>query len=547
MSMYNPTKHNWLWVILLAVLVGMGWTGRVAQGQQIPTPTPNLTLAAVNATLEALRQPPQTPTPAGAATATPTVTPSPTASPTATATPSPTVDPGWLPFDETQVVTNTVFLNQTDETVLVFAEGQTYQIPAQRGVGIEFTRSVAAITLYTCPAQAPESRTCYWDPYPVEPDQFYEIVVNQSEATIGVAPPLIISPVARPQPGEIHIHNRTGQPERFLHQEALYEVENGALYRVPLDGDGLEQGPGDRPLDTLFLRRCVALAGDAVCEWLPYPVMGGVTYGLLDETRPGSQANSAETRIWLQALAGEPSAEEVADAEEAAPEEAPPISGLACQSQIPALNVRAGPGTEYLVIGQLRTAEPSGGAFTAIGQNPAGSWLALSDADIAGGWVSALPQFVRCDAATGDLPIAEITDGRLTPVAAAPATAPPFPGDEDTDEAPVAEAPAEVAPGIPEGRARLIVRNSFEAAIRFTLDAAQHGLPEGTPSEYDLAPDQSIELLIWEGRVQFSASTPFRGGWSGNAEFAIDEGESRTLFLHFRLSEDGSEWQMRYE
>ena len=89
-------------------------------------------------------------------------------------------------------------------------------------------------------------------------------------------------------------------------------------------------------------------------------------------------------------------------------------------------------------------------------------------------------------------------------------------------------------------QALLIASNVFDQPIRFTLDAALHGLPEGAPSEYDLEPGQSIRFLIRAGRVQFSASTPWRDG-SGNAEFELAEGAGRELFIHFLPKAPGSE------
>ena len=74
-----------------------------------------------------------------------------------------------------------------------------------------------------------------------------------------------------------------------------------------------------------------------------------------------------------------------------------------------------------------------------------------------------------------------------------------------------------------------------------------HGLPEGTPSEYDLEPGQSVRFIIRAGRVQFSASTAWRNG-SGNANFELGQGASRELFLRFQPSaNDPNHWELRFE
>jgi uncharacterized protein YraI len=212
-----------------------------------------------------------------------------------------------------------------------------------------------------------------------------------------------------------------------------------------------------------------------------------------------------------------------------------------CQIQINAVNLRSGPGVDYLVIGQLRLADPNGGQFTVRGRNDDNSWLAVTDGLLPDAWIVNQSGIVLCQASTASLPVVPIGDGRLASASIAPAPQPtPGPAAALPDPTPVPDT-ANAAPT----QTRLIVVNSFDHEIRFTLDAAQHGLPDGSPSEYDLAVGQTLEFPIRAGRVRFSASSPFRGS-SGNAEIAIEPGESRTLLLRFVPSPTSEQWVLQY-
>jgi hypothetical protein len=175
---------------------------------------------------------------------------------------------------------------------------------------------------------------------------------------------------------------------------------------------------------------------------------------------------------------------------------------------------------------------------------------------IPGGWVINAPNFVICEGNTQPLAVARVSDGRLadatpTPAPAAAGAAPAASAAsaaEAGDEAAEAEPTAQPGVGgIPEGQVLLIATNTFDQDIRFTLSAPEHGLPEGTPSEYDLKPGDSVRFLLRAGRIQFSASSPFRSS-SGNTEFIMEEGTARELFLRFTQSRDNADkWELRWE
>ncbi len=474
-----------------------------------------------------------TPTPEGSGTVAAPVPPTPQATASQTETPpvepmpAPTVlPPVTLPPVDTQVLTGTVLANRTPVTATFFLEGRLYLLPPFRATSVTLPRAVAGLALFNCPADsARPAGECFWDPYPVRRDGFYEIV-DAAEEDAPIA--LVLKDAAPPPKDRVWIQNRTGHPERLLQGEVLHTVDNGSILELLLEPGG----PPER--SRVYLRHCIALGEERVCEWLPYPLEGGVYYALVDETRPGPLLQSAITLIRLEPLQLSSGLEPPATP---TPTPTPEPPGVSCQIQVPALNVRAGPGTQYRVIGQVRQDGPGQGRVRVVGRNEDNTWLAVDPGFVAGGWVIHRERFLVCAPGTESLPLAPITDGRLaptpTPRPQAPESTPPRSG--------------EATPGLPPETALLIVTNAFDYPVRFTLDAREHGFPEGTPSEYDLEPGQSLHFPIRAGRVRFSASTPFRGGLGGNAEFVLQEGETRELFLHFRPSEeDPDRWELRY-
>ncbi len=482
--------------------------------------------------LHAQATPPATPEAGDTITATVTAIPQATASQTETQAvgpiPVPTVlPPVTLPPVDTQVLTGTILANRTPVTVTFFLEGQLYLLPPSRATSVTLPRAVAGLSLFNCPADTsrPE-KECFWDPYPVRRDGFYEIVDVGEE---GSPVALVMKDAVPPPKDRVWIQNRTGHRERLLHGEDLRTVDNGSVLEILLDPEGPPEG------NQVYLRHCIALGEEIVCEWLPYSLEGGVYYALVDETRPGPIPQSAITVIRLEPLLFGPGVEPPATP---TPTPTPEPLGVSCRIQVPALNVRAGPGTQYRVIGQVRQDGPTQGQVTVVGRNQDNTWLAVDPELVPGGWVIHRERFLVCASETGSLPLAPVTDGRLA------ATPTPTPQAPDAS----AQTPSgEAGPGLPPETALLIVTNAFDYPVRFTLDAREHGFPEGTPSEYDLEPGQSIQFQIRAGRVRFSASTPFRGGLGGNAEFVLQEGETRELFLHFRPSEDDPDrWELRY-
>ncbi|MEZ4639281.1 MAG: hypothetical protein R2856_30685 [Caldilineaceae bacterium] len=473
----------------------------------------------------------------------------------ATPTPTPTAGAPVVQLLDTEVLTGTILANRTEVTTTFFLEGRLYELPPLRSTSAVLQRPLTVLTLYNCEAADVANEACFWDPYPVRQDGFYEIV---NGAEIDAPLSLILQEAAPPPDDQIWLQNRTGHLERFLYSGDLYELGNSGVLELTLS----ETSQTGVAIGDVYLRRCLGLEDRAVCEWLPNQVVGGIYYALIDETVPGVLPNSAVTNIRLDLVLGEERLAALATPTPLptftpTPTEPPPTpdpveaaaaeGAVLCQAQVPRLNVRGGPGVEYLVVAQINQ-EDDEGRFRAVGRNSAGDWLAVDPSVADGGWVINTPQFVICADATDGLAVTPVTDGRLaepTPTPE-PVVDADIPAEGDEADADATDENADAAPAIPPGQALLIATNAFDHDIRFTLSASEHGLPEGSPSEYDLKPGESVQFMIRAGRVQFSASTAFRGG-SGNDEFLLEEGRARELFLRFNPSEnDPNRWELAW-
>ena len=451
---------------------------------------------------------------------------------TDTAGPPPTPQLPIIPLQPDEVLTGTIVLNRTEKSIFFFLDNDLYELPANRATGLQLARPLAGLTIFTCASDVDDA-TCEWISYPIRRSAFYEVSADADTPE----PANLRLAVAAPPPLETAwIQNRTGADALLPWGEALLEIPNTGLAVV--DGAEAARTP-------LYLPHCLQSSNQRICEWLPVSLNGGIFYALVETKRSAGingviLAQNELTPLLLQEALITPT-----------PTPEPEPEGIFCQTQIPSLNVRSGPGTNYPVIGKLRTSDANQGRVLAVGRTTNGAWLAVDPRFVQGGWVASAPQWILCEGAIETLPVT----AEEVQVQAIPApNAAPVPVIEPTPIPPTTEEPTatpepepQSANGLGPKQALLIATNSFEYRIRFTLDAAFHGLPEGTPSEYDLEPGQSIPFIIRAGRVQFSASTAWRDG-SGNAEFEMGEGASRELFLRFEPAEnDPNRWEMKFE
>ncbi len=271
-------------------------------------------------------------------------------------------------IDAPAVLTGTIFANRTALTVQFFLDGQVYELAPRESTGLTLRRASTVVNLYSCEAERPESDDCFWDSYPVRQDGFYEIT-NGADA--GDPASLLLDEAGPPPGDQIWVQNRTGQREQIVYGEGVIELSPSETQQIEVETEEIA---------TLFLRTCVALGGEQACEWAPVNVRTGAYYALVADEAGPAPANATRDAVTLETVAGEggvvastrgeleeteeteAAAAEAEGAVAAAGEDAPAVAAeaaavapgnTACTPQVQALNVRAGPGFEYLTLGQL--------------------------------------------------------------------------------------------------------------------------------------------------------------------------------------------------
>lgn len=444
------------------------------------------------------------------------------------------------------ILEGTIIANRADVSIRFFVEGRTYEVSPLRSIGLELLRDTAVLNLFNCEAEKSDADAgCFWDPYLLARDGFYEIVIGQQ---VGEDILLSLRAAGAPPSDQIWIQNRTGERETVIVNNELYEVPPAVVqeFTVVQDAPVIVQ-----------LRTCIDAGGQSVCEWAPQGVEAGFYYGLVRNDTPGP-ANTQLTSLTLQGI--------IASSGETV--KAPPQA--LCRLRVPTLNVRSGPGLEFPIIAKIRGTESEPGSVVVVGFDVTQTWMQVTERVARDGWVTSNPEFILCDDDLAALPVAgqsqasaAPTEAVVTPTesvaAAAPATetpviveAPPAveaapvsevaaPTVEDAPapvEAPVAEAPTEEATPtpqvaeVPDGLARVVVNNPFDQVIRFTLDQKYRPERENLNGEWDMQPGDQLSILVYPGTIAFSVSTPWRG-LSDNAEFVIAEKEERELWIWF--------------
>ncbi|MCD6290930.1 MAG: hypothetical protein J7M34_10545 [Anaerolineae bacterium] len=450
--------------------------------------------------------------PGGTITTEATVTPPTTVLLTTTVVAMPVVTtPLTSTLGGTGILSGTIIANRTAFTVTFFLSGRTYRLRGFRSLGTRLPRTASVLELYNCEVgqeSVASQRTCFWDPYLVQRDGFYEIVNGAAE---GKPVRLVLRSAAPPPAGQVWIHNRTGHQETIIYGDSLRSISAGAVEEI---------STGDQQVTIFHLRHCLTLAGKTVCEWLPWAITRGGYYALVEKVKPVTLPGGRVTTMKLERILPPSRAGLVATS--VTPVASPavtstptptPLSSFTCKLQVPALNVRAGPGLRYLVIGAVRVSQELG-TVSVRGRDASGAWLAVDERIAPGGWISGDAAFIRCDGDVMELPIVDVTDGRLAP------TPSPVPAGNRPQPTPT---PLKPSPG----KALLVVHNAFSRDITFTL----------SPKVWTLKPGKRIVIEVPPGRVTFSASTPFH---SGNAEVRLTAGERRDLWLRFAPKTPGS-------
>ena len=439
---------------------------------------------------------------------------------------TPIVDDPQLDQVYSGVLDGTIVANRTPNNITLFAEGKTYRIAPLRSLGIELLRETSVVNLYSCDADTPQTQEgCYWDPYLITQNGFYEVFNAAAE---GLPIRLKLEEAGAPPQDKIWLQNRTGQRETIVFNGQTIEIPPSSVQELDVQNSEVA---------TIYRRSCISLDAQTVCEWAPQVVQPGIYYVLDAISQVGGLPNSQLTSVEAEPL--------VASSDGALLVESTPE--IVCQLQVPVVNVRSGPGLEYVIVTKLVNGGEGADTVLVSGRDESGLWLEVNKSVAAGGWITSGSDLVRCDGNLTNLPVAEITDGRLepTPVPAPVVEAPPAEvapdGSEGEGQAEAdAEAESTAAPAVepPPGQSLLVVTNAFEQPVRFTL----------SPDEYDLQPGETIYVVVNPGRVQFSVSSPWRGGISGNAEFLIEGNQTFPLFLYFVPDpNDSGKWEMKYQ
>lgn len=433
-------------------------------------------------------------------------------------------------------IEGTIIANRTEANVRFFVEGATYNLAPLRSIGLSLPRVTAVLNLFNCDANLPETQEgCFWDPYLLDREQFYEVINGQGAS-------LALQAAGTPPDNQIWLQNRTGKREQIFYAGATYELPPAGVQELTTEPD--------TPA-ILYLRSCLEADGRTVCEWAPSDANPGIYYALVEVATTGAVPNSQVNALQLQPIVAD-GGTLVAEAATAQPQQ----QQITCQLLVPVLNVRSGPGLQYQIISKIRS-DQQAATVVVTGRDADGQWLAVSDGVAPGGWVAGTSGFVNCEGSVNALPVAEVTDGRLAPTpVAAPTTegsTAATTGGNDTatteadqeEAAPVAEATTTTTvQSVPPGQALLVIHNGFEQQIRFTLDQ-RYRVTVG-PSEFDLQPGQSISMLVYPGMIAFSASSPWRG-LSGNDDFMLEAEQTLDLWITFVPDPDGSgNWILQF-
>jgi hypothetical protein len=428
--------------------------------------------------------------------------------------------------EESAPLEGTIIANRSQTAIRFFLEGATYELAEDRSQGIALPRASTVLNLFNCPATLPvDTAGCFWDPYLIQQDGFYEIY-EAPGSTEQVK--LMLREAGAPPTGQVWVQNRTGQTESLVFKDEVYEIPPTTVLEFPV--------PTGVPA-ILYVRSCQTIDNQSACEWAPKTLDAGVYYAMIEVDTPGSQAGSTLTTIDLQPVVGEGEEAETAGV-------ASTSAGILCSVVVPALNVRSGPGLQYDIIGKVRT-DGEAATVTVTGRSADNQWLTVEPSVAENGWINNSPSFINC---SGDLVGLPMVDAPPAPtpqptVAGSPVVTTDGSSGTQPEATPPADAPVATptpessAATVPAGQAVLVVTNGFQHEMRFTID--QMFRPQDGPSEYDLAPGGSINIVVYPGDVAFTASSPWNG-LSSNATVHVDADQSLPLWLRFEPDPDGS-------
>lgn len=471
---------------------------------------------------------------------------------------------------QTEPLSGTIISNRGSHTARFFIEGQTIELAPSRATSFELPRSSTVLNLYNCAASTPESNVdCFWDPYIVQRDGFFEIYQSRP-AGVNTVARLMLRAADTPPLNQVWVQNRSSNIESIVHSGDVIELLPAAVHEFEVD-------PG-LPV-VLYVRSCIVLQGQSACEWSPRTLDAGIYYALSEQETAGALSNSSVINIELRPVVGDFDESALADVAGSASNttgsttggtpstadsttgtpNAGGLSSVLCRVQVPTLNIRSGPGLQYEIIGKIFSSQNEPGDVRVVGRSNDSGWLVVEPVVMADGWVISTESFILCDGDYTQLPLVQappppVVQPAPAPVAQEPTAPEAQPEDStateegeqpgDTDVAEDVEAVEEQpTAGVPEGYALLVVNNGFQHSIRFTIDQTYR--PEVGPSEIDLEPGQSQNILVYPGSITFSVSTPWRG-LSGNALIEVDYDTTVPLWIRFENDGSDTSWRLNW-
>ncbi len=541
---------------LVRVMIALGLFALVAlrsEGTQAQAPQPSPTATAATSPVQ--------PSPTGnigfaAATA------SATATPTATVTvtdiigllPTPTPTSATVTAQaQDSPVEGTVITNRSGLNAKFFLEGATYTVAPNTAHGVRLPRATSVLNLYTCDAAVAETNAaCFWDPYLVQQDGLYDIfdAVTQAGQT-----KLLLREAGAPPTDQVWVQNRTGRTEAVVFRSEVIDLPATTLHEFPVSVGA----PA-----ILYVRHCLSLNGQSVCEWTPKSLEAGTFYALVESTSPAATPGGSIVTVDLQPVVGAGQVETPSvGATPAAAQRQPATNAnqILCRLLVPVLNVRSGPGLQYLIIDKVRSEGASPATVLVTGQSTDGQWLTVDPAVTEGGWITSSANFIACEGTLALLPRVEapplpepvvVVPPAAAPnpvVITAPAPAAPVPPVQtepgaNQDSQAEAELPvAQTTPVAPPGQGLLVVNNGFQHEIRVTID--QRFRPVEGPSEFDLQPGGAVTVAVFPGSIAFTASSPW-SGLSRNASLEVAPDSAVTLWLRFERDSSGS-WYLLWD
>ena len=444
----------------------------------------------------------------------------------------------------------TIIANRSAVDIRFFVDGQTYTVGGGRSLGLSLQRPTTVLNLFSCPAaSADDAPGCFWDPYLLRQDGFYEVT---DAAPAGTPASLVLAEAGAVPSDKVWVQNRSGATEVIVVNDQTVELPAGALQEFAVTPE--------LPV-IVYLRSCLTAGEEVVCEWSPAGVEPGFYYALVKKDIDSGDPLMQQTAVAI---------ESVVAGDTLVIERAP--EGV-CRLRVPTLNVRGGPDLSFPIVAKIRGSAEEPGAVVVVGVDPTGQWYLVDEKVAPEGWITTSAEFSICTGELAQLP----TIGELTPtptpntiveivpeaapvVAEEPVAAEPAPPVDTeavdvpaeaavepvAEEVATEEAPAPDPGAIPDGQARIVVNNGFDQIMRFTMDQKFRVGTDNLSGEWDLAPGDSITVMVFPGQVAFSASSAWRA-LSGNADFILEEKQERVLWLYFIPDPDGSgRWNLQY-